>query len=269
MERTGATSTRSGRGRGARSARTCGASAVEADVGEFLASMPERYRREFDPSIVRQHARIAADRGRLTAHAGLFGERSGTDPGLCVVAADGPGLLAAISAALLLEGFDIVRADAYTRRLAEQGAEAVDLFWVRRLGSPGSLPLNQADALAVRTSVVEVLGKGGRHPLRPLPVSGFSAGAAETRVRFTEPPGVPWLSLELESNDRPGLLSLVTSVLFAEGVQIVGSRIRTHGSRVHDWFDLLELDGSPIAGTRLQRIQLAVLVAVDAPAREH
>ena len=60
------------------------------------------------------------------------------------------------------------------------------------------------------------------------------------------------------------MLLAVAEALFKEGVQIVGSRIRTGGERVLDRFDLLELDGSRKLGTRLQRIQLAVLAAVDA-----
>jgi [protein-PII] uridylyltransferase len=242
-----------------------GGAGDDIQIVDFLATMPERYRREFEPAAVRQHARIAAARGARPAHAGRF--VSGPGAGLCVVAPDAPGLLAAISAALMLEGFDITRADAYTRRASEQSYEAVDLFWVRRMSSERSLPLSEEDALAVRNALLELLREGGvgRSPLRSL--AGISPGTAETRVRFSEPAGVPWLTLELESNDRPGLLSVVASTLYAEGVQIVGSRIRTHGLRVHDSFDLLEGDGSPIAGTRLQRIQLAVLTAVDDPPR--
>jgi UTP:GlnB (protein PII) uridylyltransferase len=111
--------------------------------------------------------------------------------------------------------------------------------------------------------LVELLNGGclqrQAHPAGPTP------GAVETSVRFIEPKGTSSLVLELETSDRTGLLLAVTQALFAEGVQIKGSHISTRELRVHDRFELAESDGSPIVGTRLQRIQLAVLVAVDTP----
>ena len=59
------------------------------------------------------------------------------------------------------------------------------------------------------------------------------------------------------------LLPAITGALFPEGIQIIGSQVTTRGLRVHDRFYVTEADGSRLAGTRLQRIQLAVLAAVD------
>jgi hypothetical protein len=58
---------------------------------------------------------------------------------------------------------------------------------------------------------------------------------------------------------------VVAAALALEGVQIMDSRIRTHGLRVNDYFDIVEPNGLRPAGARLQRIQLAVLMAVDGP----
>jgi len=231
-------------------------------VDEFVGTLPARYSEQFDTDAIRQHAKIARDRRKRPAHAGLFDGGVG-GPALCVVAADGPGLLAAISASLMLEGFDIIHAEAFTRWSPPTGFEAVDLFWVRRMDRRGLL--GESDVVAVKRTLLELLGKRGplgpkkRVALAPTP------GSAETSVRFLEHPSEARLTLELDTNDRAGLLLAVSEALFREGVQIVGSRIRTSGGRVLDRFDLLELDGSRISGTRLQRIQLAVLAAVDSP----
>jgi len=236
-------------------------------VEEFAASMPRRYRSDIGPKAVRQHARIVQARGVKPVHADLFFSAHAFGPGLCVVAPDAPGLLAAISAALMLEGFDITRADAYTRRFTSGEFEAVDFFWVRGEPLERPRPLSRADLGAVLRSLEELLGRGPRQVVRGGAAREISPGQSETSVRFLEPYDAPWLTLELESNDRPGLLAVVTDALYAENVTIVDCRIRTSGLRVHDAFDLLEIDGTRPAGARRMRIELAVVSAVDGSAR--
>lgn len=234
-------------------------------VEDFMASMPKRYRKEFGRALARQHAHIAATRGSRQIYADLFSGGNLDGPGLCVVAPDSPGLLAVICTGLMLEDFDITRADAYTRRTTNGDYEAVDLFWVRRSPFERPAQLSERDLSAVQTTLSELLRKGQPHSSAHPTLLGVSPGASETSVRFCENYDVPWLTLELESNDRPGLLAVVTHALAAEGVQIVESRIRTHGLRVHDSFDIIECDGTCPTGTRLQRLQLAVFTAIDGP----
>ena len=45
-----------------------------------------------------------------------------------MVADDRPGLLATISAALVLCGLDVIEAEAYTRRVEGEHDEAIDVF---------------------------------------------------------------------------------------------------------------------------------------------
>jgi len=227
--------------------------------------MPARYFEQVDAAQAKEHARIVDERGQRPVHAGLFGAGTGGPPGICVVAPDAPGLLAAISAALMLEDLDVTRADAYTRRTPSGQYEAVDLFWVRRAFVESAAPLSEADVPAIASTLTELLSHPGAPSVPARATLAITPGTAETSVRFTENLDSSWLTLELESNDRTGLLLAVTAALFAEGIQIVGSRIRTHGLRVHDRFDLVDADGSAITGTRRQRIELAVLVAVDGP----
>lgn len=238
---------------------------AEYAVENFRTTMPDRYRAQFGWSAARQHARIALERGAEPAHAALFHDSASDSQALCVVAPDAPGLLAAISASLMLEGFDIRQALAYTREAPKDEFEAVDLFWVRRQHPGEHAPLTDQDAAAVRSTLVELLSSNSPPGPEQRGLVRTTPGTAETSVRFIDGAAEPQLTLELETNDRTGLLLAVSAALFAEGVQIVGSHVATNGLRVHDQFSLVEADGSRIVGTRLQRIQLAVLAAVDRP----
>jgi UTP:GlnB (protein PII) uridylyltransferase len=234
-------------------------------VEDFIASMPERYGQEFDAVSARQHACIAVARGRRPVHVDRFAGNSAAGPGLCVVGGDGPGLLAAVCAALVLERFDITRADVYTRRSTSFDFEAVDLFWVRRACAKRAGPICDEDVSALRSTLRELLTCGDARRRLQYAVSARSPRVGETKVGFRNVRGAPWLTLELEGDDRPGLLAVVTGALAGERTQIVDGRIRTHGLRVHDYFDLLESDGTRLAGARLQRLERVVLAAIDGP----
>ncbi len=69
--------------------------------------------------------------------------------------------------------------------------------------------------------------------------------------------------LEIETNDRTGLLLSVCQCLFGQGVQIVGSHIKTHSGRVSGRFELIERSDRPIEHARRHVIKHAVLSAVD------
>ncbi len=235
---------------------------ASVSVAEFLSSMPIRYRKRFDWVAARRHAHIAHARGKSRAHADTF-ERDGQVV-LCVVAPDAPGVLSAISAGILLTGFDIQQAEAYVRRPARSPHEAVDLFWLRRESGNELLSLSAKEVTSILFTLTELLQQGGvlspaRHSRTTKPDD------AETTVRFLErvPEQGPELTLEVETSDRTGLLATLSAALFAEGVQIVASRIKTSGFRAADQFDLIDADGSQLSGTRLQRVKLGVLAALD------
>jgi [protein-PII] uridylyltransferase len=185
---------------------------------------------------------------------------------LCVTAEDRPGLLATISAALVLCRLDVIEAEAYTRRRADHLDEAVDVFWVRH--EPPERrhdPVTREDVLTLESTLVGLLeGKldrnrlsdpGARHPSTP--------GAVETVVRFIEDREGAFATLEVETGDRSGLLLALAQALFNQRVQIIGSQVKTNGTRVFDRFSIVEFDGSPISTGRRLEIQVAVLTAVD------
>lgn len=240
----------------------------------FAGSMPASYRERYAPAQVAAHALTSAQRGRSLAHVAPFPWHDPSLTALCVVAEDRPGLLALISEAFVQCGIDVQAAEAYTRRLSTEAggitpsqsasSEAVDLFWVRRLHG-GTIAESELDHL--RAHLVELL-EGRRPSLRALdalrgdtvPDAGI---IAETTVRFIEGDDGLLNVLEVETDDRSGLLFVLSRALFELRVQITSSQVRTSGKRVFDRFALLELDGSPIGDERRLEIQVAVLSSIE------
>ena len=101
------------------------------EVRAFAASLPESYRRNFDLVAIAAHTKIARERESASANVGSFNSSRVPGSAVCVVDDDRPGLLATISAALVLCGLDVIEAEAYTRRVDQCANEAVDVFWVR------------------------------------------------------------------------------------------------------------------------------------------
>ena len=226
--------------------------------------MPESYRKNFDGRAASAHANIAVARGDALVNIGIFpSNRAGT--ALCVVAEDRPGLLATISAALVLCRLDVIEAEAYTRRVANAPAEAIDVFWVRH--DPPERrkdPVTDEHAEALRQTLLGLLeGKLDRGRIHEPTGRPSTPSAAETVVRFLEGVDGSFATLEVETGDRSGLLLALAQALFQQRVQIVSSQVKTTGTRVYDRFSIVELDGSPIGPSRRLEIQVAVLTAVD------
>lgn len=232
---------------------------------DFRASLPDSYRRNFDARASDVHQSVSATRGERLAHVGTFpSPRAGT--ALCVTAEDRPGLLATISAALVLCRLDVIEAEAYTRSRKGLSDEAVDIFWVRHdPPEQRNDPISPEDVLMLESTLVGLLeGKLDRNRVsEPGGRQQSTPGAVETVVRFIEDREGSFATLEVETGDRSGLLLALAQALFNQRVQIIGSQVKTNGSRVFDRFSIVELDGSPISAGRRLEIQVAVLTAVD------
>jgi [protein-PII] uridylyltransferase len=227
--------------------------------------MPDSYRRNFDVRASDAHFAVSSERGERLARVGTFpSPKPGT--ALCVTAEDRPGLLATISAALVLCRLDVIEAEAYTRRRADHADEAIDVFWVRH-EPPESRndAITPEDVLTLESTLVGLLeGKLDRNRLSdPGAHRPSTPGAVETVVRFIEDREGSFATLEVETGDRSGLLLSLAQALFNQRVQIIASQVKTNGTRVFDRFSIVELDGSPITASRRLEIQVAVLTAVD------
>jgi [protein-PII] uridylyltransferase len=231
-------------------------------VGEFVASMPPAYRSAFTEQEMLGHARVALQRSGTLAS--VVRSTAAADPGeavLLIVADDRPGLLATISAALALNGLDVVRAEANTRVRGDGKSEAVDLFWVRnpRGEEPEAAGIAQLEVtlnllLDGRLDVQEVARRRGY---------AKAATLGETKVRFLPSEDGGLALLEIQTSDRPGLLLGLARALWKEKVNITRADVRTENGRVLDRFTVTEIGGAPIGQPRRLRIQVAVLGALE------
>lgn len=234
-------------------------------LDDFAATLPASYRRNFEARAIHAHMALSLSRGQALVAIGAFpSSRPGT--ALCVVAEDRPGLLATISAALVLSRLDVIEAEAYTRRQTGRADEAVDVFWVRH-DAPEQRrePVTPEHIAALVETLTNLLtgkvdsARVSEPSIRP----PATPASTETVVRFIEADDGSFATLEVETGDRSGLLLALAQALFKQRVQIVSSQVRTTGTRVYDRFSIVELDGSPINPGRRLEIQVAVLTAVD------
>lgn len=153
-------------------------------------------------------------------------------PTVTVVARDRPGLLAAVTGVLALQGLDVRSADA-----SGEGAFALEVFTVetargrwpdwQRVGDEidavlrGRLPL--ADRLADRDRIYARRRPGAAHR-GPVSVAVDNAASATSTV------------VDVRAPDRVGLLHRITSALFAEGLDVTAARVSTLGDEVIDAF---------------------------------
>jgi len=235
------------------------------EVRAFAATLPESYRRNFDLVAIAAHTRIARERESAPANVGSFNSSRVPGSAVCVVADDRPGLLATISAALVLCGLDVIEAEAYTRRVDQRANEAVDVFWVRHeKEQQRKLRVSKEEIDLLRTTLIGLLeGKLDRRRADPSVRPPPTPAASETVVRFIEGEDGVFSTLEVETGDRSGLLLALAQALFQQRVQIIGSQVKTTGTRVFDRFHIVEFDGSPISSARRLDIQVAVISAVD------
>ncbi|MFO7179780.1 MAG: hypothetical protein DIU78_013865 [Pseudomonadota bacterium] len=234
-------------------------------VRAFANSLPESYRRNFDFGAIAEHARLSEARGDGIAKVGTFLSNRVPGTAICVIAEDRPGLLATISAALVMCGLDVIEAEAYTRTVPGKPNEAVDVFWVRHEARDRrNVRVTREEVEALESTLIGLLeGKLDRRPFGEGGRSAQTPSASETIVRFIENADGAFNTLEVETGDRSGLLLALARALYNQRVQIIGSQVKTRGDRVFDRFHIVELDGSPISPARRLEIQVAVLSAID------
>src|SRR5690606_32730252 len=125
--------------------------------------------------------------------------------------------------------------------------------------------LDDLDIERIRTALRALLDgslpSGAAPP--PASLSTASRGRTNTRVRFLEDSSGALATLEIETENRAGLLLAVSRARFAQQVQVDRSEVHTIGNRVVDRLRVAECDGSPVGPERRLEIQVAVLSAAE------
>jgi UTP:GlnB (protein PII) uridylyltransferase len=236
----------------------------EEFLRSFVATMPPHYR-GYEPATLRAHAAIVYQRGNASVAVGAWRRLAGGGVAICVVAADRPGLLSLIAAALTSHDLDVIAAQIYTRTMPSGRAEAVDLFWLRRRPLARSHREITDDEVATVESLLadliagdESAGKLVQSSVVEVPYSA----PGMTSVRFADNADGAAV-LVVQTFDRPGLLLTISRCLFCLDIQVVRSDVNTSQGRVLDRFYLIDFDRRPIAEERRGQIEAAVLAAVE------
>jgi [protein-PII] uridylyltransferase len=237
--------------------------AIEA----LLGSMPDRYLLANAPESIVHHACVVGERGDRVAHVGRIPSRHTEAAELCVVAADRPGLLANIAAAITANRLEVLAAQVYSRQ-SRAGTEAVDLFWVRDRDG-GTHGIDRALRRLARDLVDLCSGTADAAELMRGRVESSSpwrerpSPAVATEVILDDRASPRHTVVEVFAKDRPGLLYKLARGLHELGLSIALSKINTEGTRVADVFYVSELDGSKVAaGARYKQIHEALLKVI-------
>ena len=85
----------------------------------------------------------------------------------------------------------------------------------------------------------------------------------QTQIRFSQNTKKSWTVLEIDTGDRPGLLSLLGKILYQQGVQIHDAKISTLEEQAKDVFQITDWNNAPvIEASQLKRIKTALETAL-------
>jgi [protein-PII] uridylyltransferase len=247
----------------------CGANPESVEA--FVASLPDRYFVAFDASAARRHLRVVQaqhERGDTLAIERRHVPSAGHTE-LVVACADRPGLLALLAGAMAAERIDILGARIFTRH----GGQALDVFYVRydEDADDDAAPVwrnldKNLRALLEGTLSVEVLVESRRRK----GLFNKAVPRVPTRVDIDNTASSGFSVIDVLTEDRLGVLYLITKTLFELGLTIELSKVTTEANRVIDAFYVREVGGGKVREpARLAEIKERLLdvLAPDASQR--
>jgi [protein-PII] uridylyltransferase len=225
---------------------------------KFLEGLPKRYVRIHTAEEIEIHHRMAQGLARDPVQTLLRNRDHYWE--LMVLTEDRLHLFASLTGALTAWGMNIVAAEAFANSAGTvlDTFRFVDLFHTLDLNPPEQESLRQTihDILTGRKSLEELMR--GRIRKENRTVSGPRIA---TRIRFDETSSSHSSLLELTTQDHPGLLYQISSLLSEHRCNIEVAAIDTQGRKAIDVF-YLTIDGNKLSSADKQSIEDALLTSL-------
>ncbi len=226
---------------------------------KFLEGLPKRYLRIHTAEEIGIHLRMAQGLSRDPVQTMLRNRDHYWE--LMVVTRDRPRLFASLAGILTAWGMNIVAVEAFANSAATvlDTFRFVDLFHTLDLNPPEQDRLQHTvrDVLTDRKSIEELMRGRIRTEKR------FESGARiPTRIRFDETSSSHSTLLELTTQDHPGLLYQISSMLSEHRCNIEVAAIDTQGHKAIDVF-YLTIDGNKLSSEDKQAVEDALLTSLN------
>jgi [protein-PII] uridylyltransferase len=236
------------------------------DVIRMIGPMPETWVMSTDPeSAKRQLALLAEPLGTDEVRTGVHSADEADE--LIVVAHDRPGLFSIVAGVLALRGFDVHDAEIYTR----SDGVAVEVF--RVIGHHGSVSDERwakmrADVVSGLAGELDLDGELAKKSVQSRRRREPSRRDKTARIVIDNDASAANTIVEVHTQDRVGLLRLITKTLAGAGCDLSLAKVATYGVQVVDVFYVRDLEGRKITDPEhIGRIERSLAAAL-APDRE-
>jgi len=204
-------------------------------INAFVEGLPQRYLRIHGASDVLAHAEMASQLGQAGVQCALKQVRHWFE--LTLITTDRPFLFASISGALAAWGMNIVKANAFSNAagIVVDTFYFTDRFRTLELNLPewDRLKKNIADVVTGKADVARML----RDRLKSEKTNGMKV-KIETQIEFDDRSSAQSTLVQVLTQDRPGLLYRMCSVMSKQECNIEIALIETEGQMAIDVFYL-------------------------------
>ena len=237
---------------------------AEERARALLETLPKRYVLLHEPADIAVHLEAALAHLESGKRVGVelhhVEGAEGASCELVVFAADRLGLVSIVSGILAASGRNILSAYVYTTR---EGL-AMEIYRVTGVG--GGPEEKEEERARLEQRIQEVIE--GRRSAEALAISSLPPGPRPARVqppvvRISNEDSDLYSIIDVEAEDRPGLLYAITHTLAEVGLNVHMSRAATRANRVRDAFYVTEAGHKILDPKRQEEIRRALQRAVE------